>query len=312
MRRWLNLSMNMLMPLIAVGIGAALLLLDPPMLQTLRQSVFDQYQRVQPRVYQPAPVRIIDIDEDSLAKVGQWPWPRSRIAELVERLRKAGVAAIGFDVLFAEPDRTSPQAMLNIWRLPGAAQRSIAGLPDHDDLLAAALAPGGVVLGFSVERQGNGVDLPAQKYRYVNRGESAVPYAHAFSRAVPSLPLLSSAAAGNGVLTFVPDNDGVVRRVPLLVRLGDTLVPSLAAEVLRVGQGAQNYMLRTSETQGVGLTEVKIGQFSVPTTPAGEAWVHYTGPIKERTIPAWKVLAGEISDAELRGNCSSWARPPKV
>lgn len=301
MRRWLNLSMNMLMPLIAVGIGAALLLLDPPMLQTLRQSVFDQYQRVQPRVYQPAPVRIVDIDEDSLAKVGQWPWPRSRIAELVARLRTAGVAAIGFDVLFAEPDRTSPQAMLNIWRLPGAAQRSIAGLPDHDELLAAALAPGGVVLGFSVERQGEGLDLPAQKYRYVNRGEPALPYAHAFSRAVPSLPLLSSAAAGNGVLTFVPDNDGVVRRVPLLVRLGDTLVPSLAAEVLRVGQGAQNYMLRTSETQGVGLTEVKIGQFPVPTTPAGEAWVHYTGPIKERTIPAWKILAGEIPDAELRG-----------
>lgn len=301
MRRWLNLSMNLLMPLIAVVIGAVLLLLDPPMLQTLRQSVFDQYQRIQPRVYQPAPVRIIDIDEESLAKVGQWPWPRSRIAELVERLRKAGVAAIGFDVLFAEPDRTSPKAMLNIWNLPGATQRSIASLSDHDDLLAAALAPGGVVLGFSLERQGKGLDLPAQKYRYVNMGEPALPYAHAFSRAVPSLPLLSSAAAGNGVLTFVPDNDGVVRRVPLLLRLGDTLVPSLAAEVLRVGQGAQNYMLRTSETQGVGMTEVKIGQFSVPTTPAGEAWVHYTGPVKERTIPAWKILAGEVPDAELQG-----------
>ncbi|MEY4140004.1 MAG: hypothetical protein RLZZ371_2186 [Pseudomonadota bacterium] len=301
MRRWLNLSMNMLMPLIAVSIGAALLLVDPPMLQTLRHAVFDQYQRLQPRVYQTAPVRIIDIDEESLAKVGQWPWPRTRIAELVERLRKAGVAAIGFDVLFAEPDRTSPKAMLNIWSLPDAAQRSIAGLPDHDDLLATTLAPGGVVLGFSVERQGKGLDLPAQKYRYVNMGESALPYAHAFSRAVPSLPLLSSAAAGNGVLTFVPDNDGVVRRVPMLVRLGDTLVPSLVAEVLRVGQGAQNYMLRTSETQGVGMTEVKIGQFSVPTTPAGEAWVHYTGPVKERTIPAWKILAGEIPDDQLQG-----------
>ncbi|MCM2297561.1 adenylate/guanylate cyclase domain-containing protein [Rhodoferax sp.] len=301
MRRWFHLSLNILMPVLAVGIGAALLLIDPPLMQTLRQAVFDQYQRVHPRVYQPAPVRIIDIDEESLAKVGQWPWPRSRIAELVERMRKAGVAAVGFDVLFAEPDRTSPKAMLNIWNLPAPARHSIAGLPDHDDLFAAALEPGGVVLGLSVEREGIGLDLPAQKYRFVNMGESALPFAHVFSRAVPSLPLLSEAAAGNGVLTFVPDNDGVVRRVPLLLRLGDTLVPSLVAEVLRVGQGAQNYVLRTSETPGVGMTEVKIGQFAVPTTAAGEAWVHFTGPVKERTIPAWKILAGEIPDADLQG-----------
>jgi adenylate cyclase len=301
MRRWLNLSMNMLIPLIAVVIGAALLWFDPPVLQTLRLAVFDQYQRVHPRVYQPVPVRIIDIDEESLAKIGQWPWPRSRIAEMVERLRKAEVAALGFDFLFAEPDRTSPKSLLNIWTLPGAAQRSIASLPDHDDLLAAALEPGGVVLGYSLERLGVGQDLPAQKYRYVNMGGSPLPFANAFSRAIPSLPLLGSAAAGNGVMTFVPDNDGVVRRVPLLLRLGDSLVPSLAAEVLRVGQGAQNYMLRTSETPGVGMTEVKIGDFAVPTTPKGEAWIHYTGPIKERTIPAWKILAGEIPDAELQG-----------
>ena len=154
LRRWFNLSLNMLVPMLAVLIGAALLLIDPPLLQTLRHSVFDQYQRAHPRIYQPAPVRIIDIDEESLARIGQWPWPRSRIAELVERLRRAEVAAVGFDVLFAEPDRTSPKAMLGIWNLPARAQRSIANLPDHDDLLAAALRPGGVVLGFALERQG--------------------------------------------------------------------------------------------------------------------------------------------------------------
>ncbi|HEX5698882.1 MAG TPA: adenylate/guanylate cyclase domain-containing protein [Rhodoferax sp.] len=303
LRRWFALSLNMLVPMLAVLIGAALLLIDPPLLQTLRYSVFDQFQRAHPRVYQPAPVRIIDIDEESLARIGQWPWPRSRIAELVERLRRAEVAAIGFDVLFAEPDRTSPKAMLGIWNLPARTQRSIASLPDHDGLLAAALKPGSVVLGFALERQGTrGATLPDEKYRYVMMGEPALPFAHAFASAVPSLPLLSAAAAGNGVMTFVPDNDGVVRRVPLLLRLGDALVPSLAAEVLRVGQGAQNYMVRTSETPGVGMTEVKIGQFTVPTTSAGESWVHYTKPVKERTIAAWKILAGEVPDAELQGN----------
>lgn len=302
MRAWLNWCLNMLAPLLAVSMGAALLLIDPPLLQTLRQSIFDQYQRVHPRSYQAAPVRIIDIDEESLARVGQWPWPRTRIAELVERLRRAGVAAVGFDVLFAEPDRTSPKAMLEIWSLPSATRRDIANLPDHDDVFVNALKPGAVVLGFAVEREGQGVSLPAQKYRYVSMGEPALPFAHAFKSAAPPLPALSAAAAGNGVMTFVPDNDGVVRRVPMLLRLGDTLVPSLAAEVLRVGQGERNYLVRTSSTAGVGITEVKIGQFVIPTTPAGEAWVHFTRPVKERTIPAWKILAGVVPDAELKGS----------
>jgi len=302
LKRWMSWALNLSVPLLAVIFGAALLLIDPPLMQTLRQAVFDQYQRVYPRVYQPVPVRIIDIDEESLAKVGQWPWPRTRIAELVERLRQSEVAAIGFDVLFAEPDRTSPKAMLDIWNLPPATRRDVARLPDHDDWFANILKPGGVVLGFAVEREGSGAALPTQKYRFVSVGEPALPFVHPFFRAVPSLPLLSTAAAGNGALTFVPDNDGVVRKVPMLLRLGDTLVPSLVSEMLRVGQGAQNYMVRTSPVHGVGLTEVKIGQFAVPTTAAGEVWVHYTGPVAQRTIPAWKILTGAASADALKGS----------
>lgn len=302
MRSWLHWTLHLLAPLLAVIFGAALLLLDPPLTQTLRQAVFDQYQRAYPRVYQPVPVRIIDIDEESLAKIGQWPWPRTRIADLVERLRQADVAAVGFDVLFAEPDRTSPTAMLDIWTLPKTTRREVARLPDHDDWFAKTLQPGGVVLGFAVERKGSSAALQAQKYRIVSMGESALPFVHPFSRVVPSLPLLSAAAAGNGALTFVPDNDGVVRKVPLLLRLGDTLVPSLVSEMLRVAQDAQNYMVRTSPVQGVGLTEVQVGQLTVPTTPAGEVWVHYSGPVKERTIPAWKILTGAVSPDDLKGN----------
>ncbi|MBK9440392.1 MAG: adenylate/guanylate cyclase domain-containing protein [Comamonadaceae bacterium] len=295
-------GLTMLVPVMAVSMGVALLLIDPMLTQTLRQAVFDQYQRVYPRVYQNAPVRVIDIDEESLSRIGQWPWPRTRIAELVDHLRQAGVAAIGFDFLFAEADRTSPKAILDVWQLPAATRRSVERLPDHDDLLAAAFKAGDVVLGFALEREGPDTGLPAQKYRYVNMGEPAQPYLHPFSGVVPSLPVLSAAAAGNGSLTFVPDNDGVVRRVPLLLRLGDTLVPSLVSEVLRVGQGAKNYMVRTSAEQGVGMTELKVGQFAIPTTAAGEVWIHYTGPVEERSISAWKVLQGLVPEDELKGS----------
>jgi len=299
MRNWSIWSLNLLAPVVAVSIGAALLFFDPPLLKTLRLAVFDQYQRLHPRVYQPTPVRIVDIDEESLAKIGQWPWPRTKIAELVERLRQSGVAAIGFDVMFSEPDRTSPKAMLDIWSLPDATRRELAKLPDHDDLLAAALRPGGVVLGMALDQAKSATPLPAQKYRYIELGGPALPFVFHFDGAVASLPTLSLAAAGNGVMTFQPDSDGVVRRVPMLFGLGNTLVPSLAAEVLRVGQGEHNYLVRRS-SDNIGLNEVKIGGLTVPTTPNGEVWVHYTGPVKERTIPAWKVLEGSVPDADLK------------
>ena len=299
MRNWSIWSLNLLAPVLAVSIGAALLFLDPPLLKTLRLAVFDQYQRLHPRAYQPTPVRIVDIDEASLAKIGQWPWPRTRIAELVERLRQSGVAAIGFDVMFSEPDRTSPKAMLDIWSLPDATRRELAKLPDHDDLLAAALEPGGVVLGMALDQTKSATPLPAQKYRYVELGGPALPFVFHFDGAVASLPALSLAAAGNGVMTFEPDSDGVVRRVPMLFGLGNTLVPSLAAEVLRFGQGEHNYMVRRS-SDNIGLNEVRIGDLTVPTTSNGEVWVHYTGQVKERTIPAWKVLEGSVPASELK------------
>ncbi len=93
--------LSWLWPIVAALLGIGLLLADPLPLQTLRNAVFDQYQRWHPRPYQAVPVRIIDIDEASLTRLGQWPWPRTRMAELVDKLRQADVAAIGFDVVFA-------------------------------------------------------------------------------------------------------------------------------------------------------------------------------------------------------------------
>ena len=96
-------------PLLAVALVCGLMLADPPLVRTLRHALWDQYQRLQPRVYQDTAVRVVDIDEASLAKIGQWPWPRYRIAQLVERLHSLEAAAVGFDVVFAEPEGTLHQ-----------------------------------------------------------------------------------------------------------------------------------------------------------------------------------------------------------
>jgi adenylate cyclase len=291
-----------LVPLFAVGLGIAFFLFDSLLLQIMRNSVFDQYQRWQPRIYQPMPVRIIDIDDESLARLGQWPWPRNRIAELVDRLRGAEAAAIAFDVIFAEPDRTSPAALLNIWRPGPVLRQYLQSLPDHDAVLADSLLPGGVVLGHSLTRKGAAPAHFSRPFRMVQIGPSPLPYLHRFQGSVTALPGLQDAAAGNGAISFIPDADGIVRRVPLLLRLGDQVVPSLTAEILRVAQNTRNIMVKTSDTEGAGLQSVRIGELEASTTAQGEIWLRYTRPTPERYIPAWKVFSGQISQAQLQGH----------
>jgi adenylate cyclase len=121
-------------------------------MQQARLLTLDAYQRLQPRPFDPnLPVRIIDIDDESLAKLGQWPWPRTIVADIVERLAQAGVAVLAFDVVFAEPDRSSPAQALEFWPKTLevlALRESVAILPDHDDILAEAIERAPVVTGF--------------------------------------------------------------------------------------------------------------------------------------------------------------------
>ena len=296
---------GLFLTVIAIACGLSLLRADPLPLQTLRNGLFDQYQRWYPRSYQPASVRIIDIDEESLKQIGQWPWPRTRLAELVDKLNAAGVSAIGFDIIFAEEDRTSPKAVVDMWSLKGMLRTELQKLPDHDWVFAQSISQAPVVLGFTLEREqtlrtGHEVTpsahpkRPARPFRYVNSGEPSTRWLHPFSTAITSLPIFESVAQGNGALSFLPDSDGVVRRVPLVLKVFDEPVPTLSAELLRVGQGVRNYTLRTADKNASGLTEICIGELKIPTTAHGEMWVHYSKSVPDRYIPAWKVLAGQV------------------
>lgn len=294
-------NLGWLVPILSVALGIGLFLLDPLPLKVLRNTVFDQYQRWSPRTYQETPVRIIDIDDESLARLGQWPWPRTRIAEIVAKLQSVGAAAIAFDAMFAEPDRTSPPAMLGVWNPAPTLRNAITALPDHDEILAKTLTHGEVILGHAMQREGKPPPHFAKPYSMINLGPSPLLFLHEFKSTVTSLPILQDAAAGNGAISFVPDSDGIVRRVPLVLRLGDEPVPTLIAEALRVAQGEHNYFIKTGEAAGEGVQEIRIGALTIPTTPNGEVWVHYTQPVAERYIPVWKILAGQVPDELLSG-----------
>ena len=292
---WSAMSRAAIFPLFLV-LACGALLLDPLPLQTLRHTMFDQYQRWQPRTYQDVGVRIVDIDDASLRRLGQWPWPRSQVADMVERLRDAGAAAIAFDVLFAEPDRTAPRALLKHWKLAPDMAARLAALDDPDSRLAAALQGGRTVLGVAAVNDGEGQRPPPPHFGLVTRGPDAGARLPTFNAAIGALEPLSSAAAGNGAMTFIPDADGIVRRVPLMLRAGDTMLPSLATEALRVAEGARTIVMQSGED---GLAAFSIGRHTLPVTAKGEFWVHFTRAAAARTVPAWQVLQGTASAAAI-------------
>ena len=303
--------LSLIVPLFAVVIGLALLLTDPLFLRALRNGLFDQYQRWHPRDYQSVPVRIIDIDAASLEHLGQWPWPRTRLAELVERLNAAGVAAIGFDMVFAEPDRTSPKTVAELWSLKGELSGELRGalekLPDHDQVFSQSIQKAPVVLGFALDRAKTAASLGTPKqfsrpYRYINAGVPPGHWLHDFTTVTTSLPTLEQSALGNGAMSFVPDSDGVVRRVPLVFSLAGEPVSTLVTEMLRIGQGEKNIFLKSAEEENTGLAEVRVGTLNIPTTAQGEMWVHFSASVADRYIPAWKVLAGQVPKSLLENH----------
>lgn len=296
-----------LLPLFPVMLGLGMLVFDAKPQQTLRNAIFDQYQRWHPRDYVEAPVRIVDIDEASLARLGQWPWPRTKVAELLDKLGAAGVAVVGFDVLFPEPDRTSPAASVKLWALSGSVRDQLLALPDHDQVFTASLGRTPSVLGFALDQhkdeQANAgpARAPVQKGRFIYAGESQSNWLQTYSHSINSLPALEQMASGNGAVTFVPDADGVVRRVPLVLQIGKQAVGTLSGETLRVALAARNVILKSAGTS-IGLAEVRIGNIKIPTNAKGEMWVHYSVSTPQRTVPAWKVLAGQVPQNLLSGH----------
>ncbi len=300
--RWLpKFSWGKAATFAAVLIGVLMYLFEPLALKILQNVVFDQYQRWHPRPYVAAPVRIIDFDDESLRRIGQWPWPRTTVAALIDKLHDAGAVSIGFDVIFAEMDRTSPQSMADIWRAKGDMRERLLAIPDHDEVLVQTLKGGRVTLGFAGTRNEKMGRMPAVPSRMVNLGEPAQRFLHQFAGAVTSLKALEEAAAGVGSLSFSPDPDGVVRRVPLLFGVGGKMLPSLVTESLRVGMNQRVINVKADASNSVGVQEIRIANIVVPTTREGEMWVHYTRPVPERTIPAWQIFEGRYPRGSLEG-----------
>ena len=266
---------------------------DPNPVRELRFAAFDQFQRLMPREYTPVPVRIVDIDEASLRELGQWPWPRDLVAEMLAKLGEYGAAVVAFDVLFSEPDRLSPRTVLR--NVPGTDPVAVAALPDNDEIFARQIASQPTVLGIAAVR--DGAPVPPPKAGFAFMGESPLAAALPINAAVVPLPSLAEAAQGLGDISMYSEQDNaIVRTVPLFLSDGTQLVPSLTLEALRVAQGASTYIVESTTDEPVAIAAVKVGDFEVPTTRSGSFWLHLTPERPERYVSASAVLKGKPED----------------
>ncbi len=281
-----------------------------PTIELLQNKVFDFYQNLYPRQYQDVGIRIIDIDDESLTRLGQWPWNRQLLAEIIYRLIVNNAAVFAFDIVFAENDRTSPTNIAEIWHAKPELTKLLFALPDHDDMFAEALSQGYGVTGFVLTNE-HTARTPAKKFGLSfagAEGDHPKDYLLQFSGATLNLPQLEDVAEGNGFFNNTPDPDGIVRRIPLALSLNDEIHFSLAMEALRVAQGASSYIIKMAGASGeesygaeTGITHVRNGQFEIPTDAGGSMLVHYTEDVARRYIPAWKILDEDFDISSLEG-----------
>jgi adenylate cyclase len=272
---------------------------DPLPVETARLRVFDSLQALWPRATTARPVAIVDIDEPSLAALGQWPWPRARLAEMVDRLTKLGAVVVAFDVVFAEPDRMSPPSIAReLPQLDDAARAALAALPDSDAAFAAAIARGRVVLGESALGTAAAGRAAAPKRGFGILGPDPRPFLRDYPALLGNLAQLEQAAAGHGLFTLSPERDGIVRRAPMLLSVDGALVPSLTLEVLRVLAGSQSVLVRTDSTGVLGLA---LPGFAFATDPIGQVWVHFTPHDRNRFVSAKDVASGAVARERIAG-----------
>jgi adenylate cyclase len=276
---------------------ALLRLWDPAPLEALRLRTFDLFQLIEPRRFVEAPVVIVDIDEESLAEIGQWPWPRTLVAKIVFELTRMGAAAIAFDIIFGEPDRLSPDMIAASFDdLDEAAREKLRDLPSYDQVLADAMRQSRVIVGQAGSR------LPTPKLATLPRsgiatiGRDAAPYLITFPGLLPNIDVLEKAAAGRGLLTIRPERDGVVRRVPTVMSAQGRTLPSLTLEMLRVATGSSAILIKTDPA---GIRSVAIPGLEVPTDRNGQMWVHFTHHRQDRFVSAKDVIRRKVAPEKV-------------
>ena len=275
-------------------------LLDPMgLFSDLRLRSFDTFQAFFPRErLANDPVIIVDIDDKSLNLYGQWPWPRNKVSQLVDQTILS--AATGFDIVFAEADRTGANQLRKIYDDNPTLVEALSQTQDHDETLSKSIFNhGSVVLG-SAPNNKLTISPSNPKFGLVIQGDNPQQFLTSFSGVQSNLTSLETVSAGVGSMS-IGNNDSIVRTIPTFEGVAGTIIPSFPLELVRVAIGASTYQIKSSNASSekafgaaTGINNVKLGNLVMPTNPDGSLWIYPTKNEHLNIIPAWKALNGEF------------------
>ncbi|MDO8839773.1 MAG: adenylate/guanylate cyclase domain-containing protein [Parvibaculum sp.] len=313
--------LSAILPGLVLVLGLAVAIYDPRgMGSFLQNQVFDLYQQILPREAAPAGPHAVyvDIDAETAKRFGAWPWPRKRLAQLVERVREGGATAILIDAALSEPDPTAIRELMQLWApLPaGGDFAGLAGalqsLPDHDRELAAQLRATQAVVSFVPGKTAfDGQHMPARPASIVPQGGEPRHYMHEYKTWRPTLAPFEVAARGVGASLPGDAATGIrVRDLPLLVNLDGTLYPSNVLETLRVARNGSGYRAIVAAPEygfsfemEPGLERVEIGDTPLvaQTTRDGRLRLYFGRDDTRSAVPAWKMLDRSADVPSLEG-----------
>ena len=253
-----------------------------PAHHTLQTALFDAYQTLWPRERQSAPAVIVAIDEASLRRYGQWPWPRRDLARLVDSIAARQPAALGLDLLFPEPDRYAKAA--------GLADS------DHDRQFAAALRRARAVLAVA-GTDGEDVNARGGFAPVAVEGHDPLPHLLRYRGIVRSTPIIDRAAAGHGAIS-ADTQGGIVRSLPVAAIIQNAIVPMLGLEMIRVAAGEPAIRIRVTAT---GVSTIGTGDVAVPVGRDGQARIRFSKHDPSRFISAVDVIENRVDPASLQG-----------
>ncbi len=291
MKTFVRKNLNYIVFLNILILLIALKVINPSFIKSVSYLSFDLYQKVFVEE-KDSEVIIIDIDESSLGKFGQFPWSRSVFAKILDQLNTSNPKAIGFDIFFTEKDKQSPEEIIKSYDLIPTDISALQKLKGHDDLFAEKLKESKsitAVLGSNVPSHTN-YDRKA-KARFLSKGGDPKNFTYSYPYSIGSLEKLEKNVKGLGSISFLDQTDGIIRSLPLLVRFDKKIYPTMGLEMVRVGSKQKNIYVELNE---VGIKRISARPYKIESDPNGIIWIKYKKSQKNQFISAGDVYDGKF------------------
>ena len=291
MKAFVKKNLNYLIFLLLLTLLIFLKILNPAFIKSVSFLSFDLYQKIFAQE-KDSEVVIIDIDEQSLGKFGQFPWNRTVFAKILDQLNTANPKAIGFDIFFTEKDKQSPEEIIKSYDLIPSDITELQKLKGPDDLFAEKLKESKsviAVLGSNVPSHSN-YDRKA-KARFLSKGGEPKQFTYSYPFSIGSLEKLEKNVQGLGSISFLDQLDGIIRSLPLIVQFNKKIYPTMGLEMVRVGSKQKNIYVELNE---VGINRISARPYKVESDPNGIIWIKYKKSNKKQYISASDVYDGNF------------------